>query len=112
MPAAPPDISQILTPGDLARRARLLIEEGLGQVWLCGELSNFRVPASGHWYFTLKDDNAQIRAAMFVNRNRFMRLKPRDGMQVLVRGRVTLYEARSDFQIIVRAPSRSITVIV
>ncbi|MCP5182720.1 MAG: exodeoxyribonuclease VII large subunit [Pseudomonadales bacterium] len=101
MPAAPPDISQILTPGDLARRARLLIEEGLGQVWLCGELSNFRVPASGHWYFTLKDDNAQIRAAMFVNRNRFMRLKPRDGMQVLVRGRVTLYEARSDFQIIV-----------
>jgi exodeoxyribonuclease VII large subunit len=94
------DTRQILSPTELARSARLLIEEVLGTVWIEGELSNFRVPASGHWYFTLKDDNAQIRAAMFVNRNRFMRLKPREGMQVLVRGKVTLYEARSDFQII------------
>lgn len=91
---------RIHSPTELARRARLLIEDGLGTVWIEGELSNFRVPASGHWYFTLKDDNAQIRAAMFVNRNRFMRLKPREGMQVLVRGKVTLYEARSDFQVI------------
>jgi exodeoxyribonuclease VII large subunit len=92
---------RIHSPTELARRARLLIEDGLGTVWIEGELSNFRVPASGHWYFTLKDENAQIRAAMFVNRNRLMRLKPREGMQVLVRGKVTLYEARSDFQVIV-----------
>ncbi len=91
---------RVHSPTELARRARLLIEDGLGTVWIEGELSNFRVPGSGHWYFTLKDDGAQIRAAMFVNRNRFMRLKPREGMQVLVRGKVTLYEARSDFQII------------
>jgi len=69
-------------------------------VWITGELSNFRVPSSGHWYFTLKDDSTQLRAAMFVNRNRYMRMKPKDGMQVLIRGKVTLYEARSDFQII------------
>ena len=91
---------QILSPTDLARRARLLIEDGFGMVWITGELSNFRVPSSGHWYFTLKDDSTQLRAAMFVNRNRYMRMKPMDGMQVLIRGKVTLYEARSDFQII------------
>ena len=91
---------QILSPTDLARRARLLIEDGFGMVWITGELSNFRVPSSGHWYFTLKDDSTQLRAAMFVNRNRYMRMKPKDGMQVLIRGKVTLYEARSDFQII------------
>ena len=91
---------QILSPTDLARRARLLIEDGFGMVWITGELSNFRVPSSGHWYFTLKDDSTQLRAAMFVNRNRYMRIKPKDGMQVLIRGKVTLYEARSDFQII------------
>ena len=95
-----PSHRQVLSPTDLARRARLLIEDGFGMVWITGELSNFRVPSSGHWYFTLKDDTTQLRAAMFVNRNRYMRLKPKDGMQVLVRGKVTLYEARSDFQII------------
>lgn len=95
-----PALRQILSPTDLARRARLLIEDGFGMVWITGELSNFRVPSSGHWYFTLKDDSTQLRAAMFVNRNRYMRMKPKDGMQVLIRGKVTLYEARSDFQII------------
>lgn len=99
-PAGPAETRRIHTPTQLARRARLMIEDGFGTVWIEGELSNFRVPGSGHWYFTLKDDGAQIRAAMFVNRNRLMRLKPREGMQVLVRGKVTLYEARSDFQII------------
>jgi exodeoxyribonuclease VII large subunit len=69
-------------------------------VWVEGELSNLRAPGSGHWYFTLKDDNAQIRGAMFANRNRSVRFKPRDGMQVIVRGRVSLYEARGDFQLL------------
>ncbi len=69
-------------------------------VWVEGELSNLRAPGSGHWYFTLKDDRAQLRCAMFANRNRFVRFKPRDGMKVILRGRVSLYEARGDFQLL------------
>jgi exodeoxyribonuclease VII large subunit len=84
----------------LARRARLHIEEEFGEVQVEGELSNFARPGSGHWYFTLKDDSAQIRCAMFAGRNRHVSITPRNGQQVLIRGRVSLYEARGDFQII------------
>lgn len=93
----------IFTVSTLARQARLLIEEGFGVIQVEGEISNFSRPASGHWYFTLKDASAQIRCAMFAGRNRNVRPTPRNGAQVLVRGRVSLYEARGDFQIIVDA---------
>ncbi len=69
-------------------------------MWVEGEVSNFRRPGSGHWYFTLKDDNAQLRCCMFASRNRGVRFPPRDGAQVVVRGRVSLYEPRGDFQIV------------
>lgn len=95
------DDHPILSVSALARQARLLIEERFNVVHVEGELSNFSKPASGHWYFTLKDDSAQIRCAMFAGRNRHVRAPPRNGNQVLVRGRVSLYEARGDFQIIV-----------
>lgn len=85
---------------ELTAAVRLQLEERFPMVWVEGELSNLRVPSSGHWYFTLKDDRAQLRCAMFKNRNRFIRFDPRDGMQVVVRGRVSLYEARGDFQLI------------
>jgi len=84
----------------LARRARIHIEEEFGLVQVEGEISNFRRPGSGHWYFTLKDEQAQIRCAMFAGRNRHVTTAPKDGQQVLIRGRVSLYEARGDFQII------------
>ncbi|MGE0625420.1 MAG: exodeoxyribonuclease VII large subunit [Pseudomonadales bacterium] len=90
----------VLTVSQLARQARIVIEEHLGAVTVEGELSNFRRPASGHWYFTLKDADAQIRCAMFAGRNRLVRLAVTDGMQVRVSGRVSLYEARGDFQLI------------
>ena len=90
-----------LTPSELARNARLHIEAKFNQVRVTGELSNFRRPGSGHWYFSIKDESAQIRCAMFVNRNRFAKLQPKDGLSVVLRGRVSLYEARGDFQIIV-----------
>lgn len=93
----------VFTVSTLARQARLLIEEGFGVIQVEGEISNFSRPASGHWYFTLKDASAQIRCAMFAGRNRNVRPTPRNGAQVLVRGRVSLYEARGDFQIIVDA---------
>ncbi len=94
------DERPILSVSTLAREARLLIEEHFHIVWVAGELSNFRRPGSGHWYFTLKDDSAQIRCAMFAGRNRALRFEPREGMEVLIRGRLSLYEARGDFQLI------------
>lgn len=90
----------VLSVSALARAARLLVEEHFPMVWVEGELSNFRKPASGHWYFTLKDDHAQLRCAMFAGRNRAVRFTPRDGTQVLLRGRVSFYEPRGDFQLI------------
>ena len=84
-------VPAILTVSDLNAKARLLLEEGLGWVWIRGELSNCRRPASGHWYFTLRDERTQVRCAMFANRNRFSRMQPADGAEALLRGRVSLY---------------------
>ncbi len=75
----------------------------MGQVWISGEISNFTQPASGHWYFTLKDDTAQVRCAMFRNSNRRVTFRPQHGQQVLVRANITLYEPRGDYQIIVES---------
>ena len=92
--------AEILSVSDLNRQARLTVEERFGIVWVMGELSNFARPRSGHWYFTLKDDNAQVRCAMFANRNRTVQLQPAEGQSVLIRGRVSLYEGRGDFQVL------------
>ena len=78
-----------------------MIEERFREVCVMGEMSNFARPRSGHWYFTLKDDAAQVRCAMFVNRNRSVQMQPGDGQLVLIRGRVSLYEGRGEFQVIV-----------
>ena len=91
----------VLSVSDLNLQARVTIEKKFNVVWVEGELSNFARPRSGHWYFTLKDDSAQVRCAMFVNRNRLAQIQPSDGQQVLIKGRVSIYEGRGDFQIIV-----------
>jgi len=85
----------------LNREVRVLLEQGFARVWLEGELSNIARPSSGHVYFTLKDARAQIRAAMFRNRSQSLRFTPEEGMQALVRARVSLYEPRGDYQLIV-----------
>ena len=90
----------ILTPSQLNKLARALLEDAFAQVWVEGEISNYTRAASGHWYFTLKDRDAQIRCAMFKSNNLYVRSKPGDGAQVLVRGRISLYEARGDYQLI------------
>lgn len=90
----------VYTVGRLNREARMLLESGLPALWIEGEVSNFSCPASGHWYFTLKDRDAQIRCAMFRARNAGTGFRPRDGQQVLLRGRVSLYEPRGDYQLI------------
>lgn len=95
--------SAIFTVSRLNQSVRLLLEKEMGQVWISGEISNFTQPASGHWYFTLKDDSAQVRCAMFRNSNRRVTFRPQHGQQVLVRANITLYEPRGDYQIIVES---------
>jgi exodeoxyribonuclease VII large subunit len=91
----------IYTVSRLNKEVRLLLESGLPLLWLEGELSNFAAPASGHWYFSLKDSGAQVRCAMWRQRNSLVRFRPKDGMAVLVRARVGLYEPRGEYQLIV-----------
>ncbi|HQZ63243.1 MAG TPA: exodeoxyribonuclease VII large subunit, partial [Dokdonella sp.] len=91
----------ILTPSALNRLAHDLLEDALPSVWIEGELSNVSRPASGHLYFTLKDSTAQVRCAMFKPRSSWLGFKPTDGLHVLARARVSLYEARGEFQLIV-----------
>ncbi|HFZ8995819.1 TPA: exodeoxyribonuclease VII large subunit [Citrobacter freundii] len=92
--------ASIYTVSRLNQTVRLLLEQEMGQVWISGEISNFSQPSSGHWYFTLKDDTAQVRCAMFRNSNRRVTFRPQNGQQVLVRANITLYEPRGDYQII------------
>ena len=91
----------IFTVTQLNAEVRQVLEQGFGSIWLLGEISNFAAPSSGHWYFTLKDERAQIKAAMFRNANQRVKLRPQNGMQVLVRAKLTVYEPRGDYQLIV-----------
>src|SRR6185312_14014673 len=91
-PARPAGERDIYTVSRLNKEVRLLLESGLPLLWLEGEISNFAAPASGHWYFSLKDSQAQVRCAMWRQRNSTLRFRPKEGMQVLARARVGLYE--------------------
>ncbi len=90
----------IYTPSRLNAEARVLLERGFGSLWLEGELSNFSRPGSGHWYFSLKDSDAQLRCAMFRQKNMLVNFTPKDGTHILLRGRVSVYEPRGDYQFI------------
>jgi exodeoxyribonuclease VII large subunit len=92
---------EVYTPSRLNREARTMLERGFPALWVEGELSNLSRPSSGHWYFSLKDDHAQLRCAMFRQKNQLTRFTPKDGMHVQIRGRVSLYEARGDYQFLV-----------
>lgn len=93
----------IYSVSQLNQTARQLLENQLGQVWLTGEISNFTQPVSGHWYLSLKDENAQVRCAMFRTKNLHVSFRPANGMQVLVRASVSLYEPRGDYQLIIES---------
>ncbi|GAB2500936.1 exodeoxyribonuclease VII large subunit [Pseudoxanthomonas sangjuensis] len=90
----------ILTPSQLNTLARNLLEDAFPLVWVEGELGNVTRPASGHLYFTLKDERAQVRCAMFKPKSTWLKFQPREGLRVLARGRLTLYEARGDYQLV------------
>lgn len=85
----------------LVREVRLMLDGSFPLLWVEGEISNLAMPASGHIYFTLKDSAAQVRCAMFRGRNQQLRFTPENGMQVLLRVKVTLYEGRGEFQLVV-----------
>jgi exodeoxyribonuclease VII large subunit len=95
----------ILQISELTKKVRFILENELNTVWLTGEISNFIAAGSGHWYLSLKDAKSQVKCAMFKGSNRRVRLStgttPSNGQQVLVRAKVSLYEPRGDFQLIV-----------
>ena len=99
-PAQTP-VKNILTVSKLNRLARSVLEAEIGQIWLSAEISNFVAASSGHWYFTLKDERAQVKGAMFKGANRKVQQKPKEGDKVLVKANISLYEPRGDYQIIV-----------
>src|SRR5690606_39572062 len=85
----------------LNQRARQLLEISFASVRVEGEISNLSRPSSGHWYFTLKDSAAQIRCAMFRSRTALLKFQPKEGDKIELRGKVSLYENRGDYQLIV-----------
>ena len=92
---------RIFSITDLTRNIKGLLEEAYPFVWVSGEISNFRKPASGHFYFTLKDPGAQISAVMFRGQNRSLKFRPEDGLAVIAMGRLNVYEPRGVYQIII-----------
>jgi exodeoxyribonuclease VII large subunit len=92
---------KIYTVSDLTTEVRALLEDSFSGIWVEGELSNFRHPSSGHMYFTLKDQESQIRVVMFRMANRQLKFQPRDGLAMLVYGALSVYEPRGEYQIVV-----------
>jgi exodeoxyribonuclease VII large subunit len=90
-----------LSVSELTSQVRGALENRFASVWVEGEISNFRAPASGHWYFTVKDEAAQLRASCFRGANSRIRFRPTDGLQVRARGRLTVYEPRGDYELVV-----------
>ncbi|MDO8446870.1 MAG: exodeoxyribonuclease VII large subunit [Deltaproteobacteria bacterium] len=90
----------VLTVSQLTSMVKGTLEENFALVWVEGEVSNLRTPSSGHIYFTLKDENSQIRVVMFKGQGRFLKFKPDDGLHIILRGNITVYEARGEYQIL------------
>src|SRR3989449_9334353 len=100
MPGGPPPRT-LYTVSALTALLRVHIESAFSDIWVEGELSNLRIPTSGHAYFTLKDAASQIRAVLFRSVGRSLRFALQDGLQLVCRGRVTVYEPKGDYQVIV-----------
>ncbi len=92
---------RVYSVAEINREARLAVESSLGIVWVEGEISNLARPASGHMYWSLKDEHAQLRCAMFRQRNRNLGFELQNGQQILARGRISIYEARGEFQLVI-----------
>lgn len=102
-PPAELPAADVLSVSSLNKLAKSLLETNFPNVVVEGEISNLARPSSGHWYLTLKDKSAQVRCAMFSNRNRFLRFQPENGQQIVVRGKLSIYEGRGDYQLIIES---------
>ena len=91
--------SNIFTVTKLNRLARSILESEIGMIWLTAEISNFVSASSGHWYFSLKDEKAQIKGLMFKGFNSRVKFEPENGMEVLIKGKITVYEPRGDYNL-------------
>jgi exodeoxyribonuclease VII large subunit len=91
----------ILTVSEVSERIKIVLEDTFFDIWVEGEISNLRTPASGHSYLTLKDEHSQIRAVLFKVQRRYLRFDPKDGMLVIARGRLSLYEPRGEYQLVI-----------
>ena len=98
---AEPPVRDVYSVTRLNREVRAVLEGSFPLIWVEAEISNFVCPSSGHFYFSLKDEQSQVRCAMFRNRNMHLRFKPKNGQQILARARISLYEGRGEFQLIV-----------
>jgi exodeoxyribonuclease VII large subunit len=101
-PAAPvtPPPRRVLSVSQLTERLRTVLEDTFAEVWVEGELSNCRVWNTGHMYFTLKDGTAQVKGVMFRSALRYLRFKPQDGLRVVARGRISVYDPKGEYQIV------------
>jgi len=97
----PSTARKIFTVSEITAEIKWTLEGGFSDLWVQGEISNFKHHSSGHLYFSLKDDRAQLRAACFRNNNRYLKFRPEDGLEVLARGRISVYEPRGDYQFLV-----------
>ncbi len=95
------DNQKIYTVSSLTNEIKAVLENSWDYIWIKGEISTFRRPSSGHWYFTLKDKSAIIKVVMFKMQQRFINFKPSDGKEVVIRGRLNLYEPRGEYQLII-----------
>ena len=92
---------EIISVSEINKRAKSILEENFPFVWIQGEVSNFFSAASGHWYFSLKDDSSEIRCAMFTNKNHHITFEPKDGDHLVLNGTLSIFEGRGQYQIIV-----------
>ena len=91
---------RILTVSELTHDIKILLETGFDSVWVKGEVSSFKIPSSGHFYFSLKDESALLACVMFKFKNQYLKFELKDGLEVICGGRITLYEPRGSYQIL------------
>ena len=96
------NIDEIYSVSDYIKLCKSAIEKNIPQCFVQGEISNLSMPSSGHWYFSLKDKNSQVRCAFFRLNQRKIKFTPENGMSVIIRGATTLYPQRGDFQLIIQ----------
>ncbi|MGA9476282.1 MAG: exodeoxyribonuclease VII large subunit [Desulfobacterales bacterium] len=100
MPKAPQVLAHIFTVSELNHKIKAILEQNFPFIWISGEISNFRMPSSGHFYFTLKDETSQIQTVMFRGQNQHLKFVPEDGMSVTGLGRISVFEPRGSYQVI------------